>query len=735
MVRSIGIMAAMVGLTWTGLAGAQSTSQQLGSEAAPPRFMTVREEGKAPQRCQLLKSWREPNGQSAFQVRAVDSGEVMTIVGSTPAGGDPRSLSTRIFHWNGENKSPAGAPLPPPTATVIAPPAPPIRSPSPRATANLPAQPPVTVPPAPTPQPFPATLTARTPDRTPAPQFVQTPAPTPTPPVVAPNPPPLKPLGVPPVVSTNPPALTPMGTQVIPQKLGTLPPPPPTVAAQPRLTPLPSGTALNPTPCDCACPSPCTSTCKPCDTCCQQPSCVCCPPSPLRQPFLGRLFKSKSCCVCTETVCPAPTAPAAAAAPSQSTATPPAPAVVKAVPVPTAPPAARDSRESWGKVEPWKASPVTSAKPLEKPMKRADPVPVVMEKSPQPSPIQDPALYRDMAMNTHIKNSKIVESKPVEVVPPPLMNAKAGPEAPPPTARAGRSIELPANEANAFWTPPTPPKPAPEPPKSNAFERGVNDPPSANQRVMVNPPQGPVPPRGPMPLMAPRPPMPPSMPADMGVPDAMANAFTLAGTRRPIPADFGGTPQEPNGFGDNVPQPYGQGSPPRAYGMAMPSGPRPPMMMPPRPPMPNAMAMNARMPVGMNPLMNVPPTPKAVPSAVAAATPKGVPQLLATLKDSLLPSEREWAAEQLSGQNGRANPQVVQGLMASAKDDPAATVRAASVRALAQMKVGTKEVAALVQNLKTDRDPRVRQEAEEASETLGLASGATDTGIRPVSHR
>src|SRR5579871_4952401 len=115
MVRSIRIAAVVVGLAWTGLALAQT---------APPseRFITVREEGKSPQRCKLVKQWHEANGVPAFQVQAVDSGEIMTIVGSAPEpvgeGVQPRAMTTRIFHWGSDNKSPEGAPKPPVTPPV-----------------------------------------------------------------------------------------------------------------------------------------------------------------------------------------------------------------------------------------------------------------------------------------------------------------------------------------------------------------------------------------------------------------------------------------------------------------------------------------------------------------------------------------------------------------------------------------------------------------------------------------
>jgi 3-methyladenine DNA glycosylase AlkD len=110
--------------------------------------------------------------------------------------------------------------------------------------------------------------------------------------------------------------------------------------------------------------------------------------------------------------------------------------------------------------------------------------------------------------------------------------------------------------------------------------------------------------------------------------------------------------------------------------------------------------------------------------------------MLATLKDSLYPSQREWAAEQLSELNVRGQPQVVQSLTKYAKEDPAATVRAACVHALAHMKANTTEVTAVVQELKNDRDPRVRQEADEALNAIGVTAAVhQDSAVQPASHR
>jgi HEAT repeats len=433
---------------------------------------------------------------------------------------------------------------------------------------------------------------------------------------------------------------------------------------------------------------------------------------------MSRLFKkTPSCpCPCETIICEPGNCQPAAPVP-QTTVKPDA----KVMCEPAHP---GDWRESWGKVEPWKST----YNPKES---------VTIQPMPATSdPLNGREFHRDMATNTQPSSSKL----PVETYPamPPSVEMKTEehvvlpdsvpPEgAPSPTSRSpGRVVSLPANEANAFWTPPTPPPADKLPhPKYNAFERDPNDPPRNDaQPGMPGGPQGPMP-MGPMPMMMPpRPPMPPPM-VDSGVPEAMGNAFTLAGTRRPIPADFGGTPQEENGFGIADMEPRGgQGIPPRPYGMTPTAGS-------PRPSMPNPMPLPPNGPMVPAPgLMNMPPAGMMPGSTAAVPKAASVPQLLATLKDSLYPSQREIAAERLSELDARKNPQVVGSLVKAAKDDPAATVRAACVHALADMKLHTPEVEALVRSLKQDSDARVRHEAEEAMAALGL-----DTGIQQTSHK
>ncbi len=279
--------------------------------------------------------------------------------------------------------------------------------------------------------------------------------------------------------------------------------------------------------------------------------------------------------------------------------------------------------------------------------------------------------------------------------------------------------------ANAFWTPPPPPKITTT--QYNAFGPRDGGTPPTTGGAPTGPMMGGMP-MGPMPMtfQPPRPPNPPPM-MDSGVPSGMANAFTVAGTHRPIPADFGPPQYMPNAFHDDQAEMQDQG-------MASMPHPNMPMQAPgmagyphPMMPMPAMPMMVPQHVAGINPLLSVPPSP--MPAPVAAAAPESLPKTLATLKEALCPSEREMAAEHLGGMNWRTQPHVVESLTKAAREDPAASVRAACVHALAQMGANTAEVVAAMRDLKTDRDPHVRQEAEEALANLGQ-----DTGVRQASH-
>jgi hypothetical protein len=137
----------------------------------------------------------------------------------------------------------------------------------------------------------------------------------------------------------------------------------------------------------------------------------------------------------------------------------------------------------------------------------------------------------------------------------------------------------------------------------------------------------------------------------------------------------------------------------------------------PNPPMPNPpMSQPSMLP------------PRAIDPGLQRAANANAPQAMNTLRTALLPSEREMAVSQLAMVDWRANTGVVQVLLAAACEDPAPTVRAASVRALAQMNVNTVPVYTALQHLRSDGDPRVLQELDQALAILapGLNGGGQE---------
>jgi hypothetical protein len=126
------------------------------------------------------------------------------------------------------------------------------------------------------------------------------------------------------------------------------------------------------------------------------------------------------------------------------------------------------------------------------------------------------------------------------------------------------------------------------------------------------------------------------------------------------------------------------------------------------------------------------PMPSMAP-AMPVAEMQNVGQLLLTMRDSVYPSYREWAAEALTASgNNQHNPQVVEALVAAAKDDPAATVRATCLRCLVKMHVNTAPAVTTIQGLKSDPDPRVRSAAEQALTSLGIPQSA-ESPLQPAS--
>src|SRR5262249_21439439 len=82
-------------------------------------------------------------------------------------------------------------------------------------------------------------------------------------------------------------------------------------------------------------------------------------------------------------------------------------------------------------------------------------------------------------------------------------------------------------------------------------------------------------------------------------------------------------------------------------------------------------------------------------------------QAVGTLRNSLLPEQREWAAQNLARINAESHPEVVQALVYTALGDPVATVRLACSRGLSQINVSTVPVVTVMQVLQSDVDVQV----------------------------
>lgn len=201
-----------------------------------------------------------------------------------------------------------------------------------------------------------------------------------------------------------------------------------------------------------------------------------------------------------------------------------------------------------------------------------------------------------------------------------------------------------------------------------------------------------------------------------GVPEGMGNAFTQATTSRPIPADFGvghmqgpgAFPPRPGGPRPPVPPKMPAGMPPEAQAMIamhhqmmmaqfqMMMGPRQPMMNP-------AQAQTYQQQMYRQQM--------APPATVLVQPESQTPRLLSALRESLMPSERQMAADQLRRVDWVGDPRVVPALVQAAEKDPAPMVRVSCLRALGQMKASTLPVVQALERLRDDTDIRVREEA------------------------
>jgi HEAT repeats len=244
---------------------------------------------------------------------------------------------------------------------------------------------------------------------------------------------------------------------------------------------------------------------------------------------------------------------------------------------------------------------------------------------------------------------------------------------------------------------------------------------------------------GPMPMMPPNPAY--AMAAGYGPnpyavpPGYMPNPYAA------LAQGYGPNPYAamPQGYGPNpyaaMPQPMAS---PYPYGGApamMQTG-GPSVYQGPMPP-PNPFASAPVVPVSynpaapaygaMNPAMDRRNAALPAMLPVQTSAPDMVRQLASTLREGLYPSQRELAADALTACDWHYYPQALQALLIAAREDPAATVRAACVNAMMRMNATNENVLNVLKGLRNDPDPRVRHEVEQA---LARHAAATQAAAR-----
>jgi hypothetical protein len=387
--------------------------------------------------------------------------------------------------------------------------------------------------------------------------------------------------------------------------------------------------------------------------------------------------------------------------------------------VSTQTPAVGDWRQSWGHADTPKTVEVvknTSSTTTPEKVPHAD--------VSKPDPLKQPEVYTKVATvpaltqpgstaSSGAPGDRLQPRPALQPIPPGMVSVMAArdPELSQPSgngfgspsvarAPAGMHVvSLPANDNNAFS------EPAPKLPPTmvaNAFHGDSPTPTGANGMPGPGAPQV-------VQLPPPPPPMMPIMPVNMqaATPTGMGNAFTEATTGRPIPENFGARQVASNAFEDPSP------------GMPAPVAVRPAVPALPR----------GSVPQGTG-------TASVARGSLSSSASASVPQLVSTLRGALMPSQRESAAQHLAVQDWHAHPEVVDALLTAAHEDPAASVRAESIRSLVRMKVETVAVVSVLQTLKADTDAVVRQEAEQGLATL-MSPGTprVDSSVRPAANR
>jgi hypothetical protein len=124
--------------------------------------------------------------------------------------------------------------------------------------------------------------------------------------------------------------------------------------------------------------------------------------------------------------------------------------------------------------------------------------------------------------------------------------------------------------------------------------------------------------------------------------------------------------------------------------------------------------------------------PQAAPGSAYTNGQGNVAQMISVVRDSISPAQREWAILSVASMDLRRNPEIMEVVLTTARQDPAATVRAACVHVLARQELNLPPVVVAFQALKDDPDPRVRQEVEQALVRFGTPATATPAAVQPV---
>jgi hypothetical protein len=833
MVRSIWKRTLVTTFAWAGLAWAQQPITSSGPAEkpaqSPGQYFSVREPGKTGQKCKVIRSWKTPEGKTAYQVQALDTGEMMTIVETGEATNQSlyqagnrlrvQAVASRIFHWGSDRRPPPGTPLPPietvqtmpsaaprpevakmasmahpdpakPPASAQSEPTKPLvpaHTESSKSTATLPwlsrttetrvTQTQTALPPANTLPSAPMTYPMTQPKTTAQPNTTTTALGTAN--VREPSVPTAAPTSLPQTNSFSASSISQPKTAAPDYRLGSTP------AAQPKV--ILQDTAMN---------QPKTAVQNKANSAPEKPSdaltprasnftpyfptspAVASPVTPQRAVSPERVVQvvppsSEGTSFAKTTTSLAPAAPAPKSdvlrqavssvpggngtvpaasekkpanmakvssgqpaspvpAPSSAPSTPTPASAVPAIPSPTASvPAATkpvttvmqpsmgtagnkpasvtaapptDWRQSWGQTDDGKAQ--TTEKPAQSstdsksaPAKSALP----QADSKRPDPLQMPTQF---------------DRRPLEEKP---------------SAPKRDSMLLPSAAAPSTSTVKPAVTTVTEPVKTPVSSASIPVPLGAQSVIQAGDPG----PGGvryiPVPMVTMpdvrRAPVPPMMtPSQVygtsgAVPAAnemQVNAFTPALSRQAVAQTsnaFGGTmPTVPAASSAQpMPAPAAAGMMAQAMHPAGSNNLTNPALI--TPVLPGVALASQTVPAAYQ-ATNLQAQPLSMPLTAGKPTPERVQQMVVALRDSLYPSQREWAVENMSAVDWRAHPQVVQALMTAAKEDPAPTVRASCVRCLANMKVNTMPVYSAVRDLKNDTDSRVRQEAERAMSVL-----------------